>query len=180
MNAIYHAVLVVLLALPDSVLDEYIPPEALPVLKRLAIEWDLADEWTSWNAANMPHEITWTRNALREAKGAPPSWHASLLPTHDHCRAQVEASWAFAAALERWQKQSEYAEQMGAPVMDEARRRQRIWKLARAATDAGRSCAFPYQRRGQLRDLLEEIGPADFCAGRLPPPVPVEMLRRRD
>lgn len=175
----YHLLLLALLAIPgDTFLDSLAPPESLPALRRMAIEWDIADENTAWTALNMPFEIRWVRNALRECKDAPPSHHvASLLPTHEICHAQLEQCWTFLAALEKWQNQSEYAEQMSRPLEAEARWRLKVWELAARATDV---YPFPWQRRVCLRALLEELGEADYYRGKLPGPVPVEMLRRRE
>ena len=49
--------------------------------------------------------------------------------------------------------------------------------MAESANDGS---SWAWQRRIKLRDLLEAIGPDAYYRGQLPPPIPVEMLQRRD
>ena len=166
----YPVVCWLLLSPVPTVFDLALPPAALPAIQRRALELDLVDEidrrsdhWTCWGSPQF--ELGWCREALWECRDAPPSVQAYLLPTVERCQCMLSLADGHLVRLEAWEPD------LAESSLEDTRRRRHVWSLARDARHDG---SWGRYRRQAMEALYEQIGPAAFYSGRLPPPVSLD------
>ena len=166
---------VLLVLLPLEPLPAKAPAALRQSLARVACWLDLAAESEGWGGTSYAHEVRWVRHAFWELAGTPPSSDSARFPPVWVCDQAQDAASSYRDHLTA--QQLFFSSQAGRwlPLLREADQLAHVWAAARWAQTGG----VAYRRRA-LAALRDRLGPAQYAAGELPPPVPVWRLERRD
>lgn len=168
-----------IIAEPDAPLTVPITDQTIADVRDLAIHLELLDpreiRYTFFRACDFEADLNIVRRRRVHIGNAPPVSDVQRFPPKDQINELLTFNRTYRNYADCWRFAAGPRQDFFAEAVTETDRLYCIWDALRDA-----QCEYYYVtvRRAALLKVREEIGPADYYAGRLPPWVPVWRFSR--